>query len=92
MSVVPVSPSTHPYVARGDLQEDVWLGLYSKDVGGRGVGGGRGRGRGGDEGSGEGQSQVCVINFKGKANFFSEVYNCSARHDSTYTVYTCILE
>ena len=73
MSVVPVSPSTHPYVARGDLQEDVWLGLYSNDVGGRGVGGGRVRGRGGDDGSGEGQSQVCVINFKGKANFFSEV-------------------
>lgn len=65
-----MSPSTaHPFVARGDLQEDVWLGLYSGD-------GRRGREGGGrEEGGGEkeGESQICVINFKGKASFSTQV-------------------
>ena len=65
-----MSPSTtHPFVARGDLQEDVWLGLYTGD-------GRRGREEGGrEEGGGEkeGESQICVINFKGKASFSTQV-------------------
>ena len=62
------SSTAHQYVARGDLQEDVWLGLYSE---GEGEGGGGGGGVGGEEG--EGESQVCVINFKGKASFSTQV-------------------
>ena len=66
-----MSPSTsHPFVARGDLQEDIWLGLYSEDMGGGEGGGGEG---GGER---EGESQVCVINFKGKSSFSTQVRAC----------------
>ena len=61
--------SSHQYVARGDLQEDVWLGLFTEE-------GWEGRGReggGGEDGEVEGESQVCVINFKGKASFSTQV-------------------
>ena len=61
--------TSHQFVARGDLQEDVWLGLYTGDGVSVRVGGG-------EDGSGdqeEGESQVCVINFKGKASFSKQV-------------------
>ena len=66
-------PTSHQYVARGDLQEDVWLGLYST----KGKGGG-GKDGGGKDGGGvgereEGESQVCVINFRGKTSFTTQV-------------------
>ena len=79
------SPSTsHQFVARGDLQEDIWLGLFSGD--GRKE---RERERGREGGRGgaverEGESQVCVINFKGKASFSTQVSN-SHTHTHTHT-------
>ena len=56
-------PTSHQYVARGDLQEDVWLGLYST----------KGKGGGGVGEREEGESQVCVINFRGKTSFTTQV-------------------
>ena len=50
------APLSHPYVACGDLQEDLWLGVFSEG-----------------EREEEGESQICVINFKGKASYFTEV-------------------
>lgn len=75
------SPTTPSYVARGDLQEDLWLCMYTP--------GGeeeeeeerkkekeeeelRGRGR---RGEGEARAEVCIINFKRKASLFTEVCN-----------------
>ena len=65
------SSTTHQYVACADLHEDVWLGLYSEE---------------GREGEGlreeEGRSQVCVINFKGKASFSTQVSDKNFLHSN----------
>jgi serine/threonine protein kinase len=66
------SSTTQKYVARGDLQEDVWLGLYSEE----------GRER-------EGESQVCVINFKGKASFSTQSFPVS---NSRITSMCCVVD
>lgn len=54
-------PMPHPHVARGDLQEELWLGTFA--AGEEVV----------EEGGAENRAGVVVINFRGKTNFSTEV-------------------
>ena len=68
-AALPASPSGPSSVAQGDLQEDLWLCMYTP--GGEEeeetVGSG---GEGEEEGA---RAEVCIINFKRKASLFTEV-------------------
>ena len=57
-SFISHSSSVHPHLATGDLQDELWICMYSPD-----------------ESHTSMSSKVCIINFRGKTNFSTEVCN-----------------